>query len=219
MKPICPTCNAGIPNARVNLAEGVAHCPGCGEYHRLSHLLRDSVGISRIAKPDDSKIQHYREADSMGFIIPRNGLKGAGCFFLVFALFWNSFVWFAVVDLFRKGEYGMLWFLSIFVAAGLFLIAWVMMTVFAETTIAIDTQEASVIWSIKSLRWRKSTQLDAITEIDEGELYQQNYKPVYGVCIHHGKKQIKFGSNLSEDERRWMIGELRDFKASVPLDR
>lgn len=212
MKPICPKCDAPIPDERVNLAEGVAHCSGCGEYHRLSFLLRDSTTATRIAKPDDSKIEHYREPYSLGFIIPPNGLRGPSWFFLFFSLFWNAISWPIFLATVRDGEIGSILFMLIFVTVGAIVIGIFAVFTWAETTVAMDEREASVIWSIKSLRWRKSAPLDAITSIDEGQIYQQNYKPVYGVCIKHGKKEIKFGSNLSEDERRWMIGELRDFK-------
>lgn len=39
----------------------------------------------------------------------------------------------------------------------------------------------------------------------------QNHRPAYGIGLGYGTKTLKFGSSLKEDERRWLMGELRDF--------
>lgn len=214
MKPICPTCQVVIPDAEVNLAQGICRCPSCGEYHKLGFLLRDSGVVERTAQPGGSAVGHYREADSMGFIIPRNGFRGPTWFFLFFAAFWNAITWVMLGAAFKEGQMETVLFMLIFVAVGLVMLGIFLFMAFGEITVAADTRAITVIWSLKNIRFRRTALLGQIDSIEESSVYTKNYQPVYGVGIKHGKKWIKFGSNLTEDERRWMIGELRDFRAA-----
>lgn len=44
----CPKCDASIPTDRINVAEGIAQCPGCGELTRISQLNLDGRSLQEI---------------------------------------------------------------------------------------------------------------------------------------------------------------------------
>lgn len=57
----------------------------------------------------------------------------------------------------------------------------------------------------------RSGRLTDLMRITENAVYQRNYQPVYGIGLFFkdGTK-ITFGSTLTEEERKWLIGELHE---------
>jgi hypothetical protein len=95
MKLICPRCRKEIPPDRVNVAQNVAHCAECNEAFDLSALAEgDRV---RVERPPNAKSLLERGSDQLAIALPRGGLRGPGCFFLFFTLFWNAITWTFVV--------------------------------------------------------------------------------------------------------------------------
>jgi hypothetical protein len=82
---------------------------------------------------------------------------------------------------------------------------------FAEFALLVDRQECRLAWSVFKWSRKKVLPVSSITAVTEEVVYTKNYQPVYGVGIKAGEKTVKFGSALTEEERKWLIGELRHF--------
>lgn len=212
MNLVCKACSALIPPADANIAEGVCTCRQCGGFFKIAALLKDDSVVSRMARPAYSRVQFVAERDSVCLIVPPGGNRGTGVFLLLFSLFWNTISWVMFIAAIRDKQLFPVLFMTIFVAvgAGVGLIALYMF--FGEFSVVADNRELRATWSLFKWSRKKIVPVSTITAVTEDVVYTKNYQPVYGVSIRHGiNKSVKFGSGLSEEERRWLIGELRHF--------
>src|SRR4051812_26936777 len=87
----CPRCGGPLGAESINLAEGVALCPACGQLSRLSDVAARRRPIAEVlAKPPPGcSIDQWGQT----FVV-RASLRSAGAFggALVVALFWNGIV-------------------------------------------------------------------------------------------------------------------------------
>jgi hypothetical protein len=212
MKLICKQCAELISAENINIKDGVCYCPRCDEVFKIASFLSDSSVVNRIEKPVSSRVQHYADPDSMGFIIPPSGLAGGGYFFLFFSLFWNAVTWTGFIASIRSGEVFPILFLIPFLLVGAITFAIFLYFIKGEFALLANTQHCHGSWSLGNLKYNRKVSVNEITDIVEEVIYTKNYQPVYGIGIKAGKgKSLKFGSGLTEDERKWMIGELRYF--------
>jgi hypothetical protein len=211
MNLVCQVCNVPIPAADANLAEGVCHCRQCGGFFKISALLTDEAVITRIAKPVYSKLEFFSDADSLGLMIPRGGNRGIAFFLLLFSLFWNGISWPMFLIAIHDKQLSAVLFLSVFVLIGAVVAGFAVFMLFAEFALLVDRQECRLAWSVFKWSRKKVLPVSSITAVTEEVVYTKNYQPVYGVGIKAGEKTVKFGSALTEEERKWLIGELRHF--------
>jgi hypothetical protein len=205
MKLPCKTCRTPIPPDAVNFAEGICFCARCNEWFKIASFLTESDTIARTAKPDGTKVEFVAEADSFGLSIPAGKNRNPALFFLL------SLIWISVVFAFSKSALplGLLTVLFVLIGAVIFLAA--LYNFWGQFSLLIDREEFRVSWSLFKWSYRKKYPTKEITAVREDVVYSKNYAPVYGVGIACGKKTLKFGSGLNEDERKWLVGEIRHF--------
>jgi hypothetical protein len=211
MNLVCKTCNATIAPGDANVAEGVCTCRQCGGFFKIAALLTDDAVITRIAKPAYSSVEFFSDRDSLGFIIPRGRSRGTAFFFLFFALFWNALSWTMFTVALFQGEFFAVLFLLIFVTIGAGLALVALYSFFGEFSLLADRSTCRAVWTLFKWSRTKSVITSSITAVTEEVVYTKNYQPVYGVGLKSGPKTLKFGSALTEEERKWIIGELRHF--------
>jgi hypothetical protein len=90
----CPSCNSTIPNADINIAEGVALCRTCDKLWKLRDLAADpeegaADAAASAPPPSGCSIQDLGSET----VISASCRGGTGCFFAFFATFWNSITW------------------------------------------------------------------------------------------------------------------------------
>gem|GEM_PF-1374423 len=210
MKINCKTCDTEIPARNINLEKRLCVCEHCNEVFPLADFLTDKAEpIDRIPKPQYSKIESFVDHDSMGLIIPEGSIS---IFLLIFSAFWNGISWTAFFLALQQEDLFPKLFLIPFILIGiataiLFLFSWL-----GNFSFIIDKHRCLAVWSLFGFKRKKSCNTADIHDIVEEVLYTKNYQPVYGVSIKHGNnKSLKFGSDMTEDERKWCLGELRHF--------
>lgn len=211
MNLICSVCNVPIAPADANLAEGVCQCRHCGGFFKIAALLTEDSTVTRIAKPAYSEVGFFSEQDSLGFIIPPGRNRGTAFFFLFFALFWNAISWTGMVAALHGRELIASLFVSLFVAIGAGLAFAALYAFKGEFSFLVDRSTCCAVWSLFKWSRKKRIPTADITAVTEEVVYTKNYQPVYGVGLKTGNKTVKFGSALTEEERKWIIGELRHF--------
>jgi hypothetical protein len=211
MKLLCPQCGAAIPPASTNLAQGIATCPACQEFFRIDAMLQEDARVARIEKPASSTVEFAVDRDTLGLIVPRGRGRQTAWLFVVFALFWNAVTWTIGVTALRQGQVAPVLFMTLFAAVGMFMLVAALFQIFGEFTLSIDRTECRAIWSL--FRWMRTKRIptNAITAVVQEVVYTRNHQPVYGIALKHGNRTLKFGSALTEDERKWIIGEIRHF--------
>lgn len=211
MNLVCPVCAAAIAPDDANVAEGVCRCRGCGGFFKIAALLTDEATVVRIAKPAYNKLEFFSDASSLGLIIPRGGNRSAALFLLFFALFWNALSWTMFALAIRDRQLPGVLFLSLFVVIGAVVAGIAVFLLFGEFSRLVDRSELRAVWSVFKWSRTKTVPVSGITAVTEEVVYTKNYQPVYGVGIKSGRKTLKFGSALTEEERKWVVGELRHF--------
>lgn len=220
VKITCPACAAEIPPAHVNVVRDVFTCAACGEGFSLSAVVGGQS--RRTSRPAHSKVEFVADQESLGLIIPPGNNRSLGWFMLFFSGFWNAVAWGIFISVLLKAKsHGFSAFFAApaFVLVPFFLIgaltALLCLYCFkGQFTLALDRRECRAIWSLFRWNYSRVARTDEIAAIEEDVIYTQNHRPVYGLVIRHGKdgaKTIKFGAGLKDDERAWLIGELRHF--------
>lgn len=211
MKLTCPKCSNPIGSADANLSEGVCVCPHCQEFFKISGLLTEDIEVTRVAKPLHTQVEFVADRETLGFIVPSGRSRGAGFFLLFFALFWNSITWLGFAGAIAKFEIIPILFLIPFILIGLLVALACVYVFFGEFTFSIDRRECRAIWSVFKWNFTRKATTAQINGVVEDVVYRKNYQPVYGIAIKHGNSTLKFGSDLNDEERKWLIGEIRHF--------
>jgi hypothetical protein len=211
MNLVCSSCSAPITPDDANLVEGVCTCRQCGGFFKIAALLTEDAAITRIAKPAYSPVEFFSEPDSLGLIISKGRSRGTAYFFLFFALFWNAISWTCFIAALFSGQIVPVLFVTLFIVIGMILAGASLFGFFGEFSLLTDRTTCRAVWTLFRWSYTKTLPTPTITAVTEEVVYTKNYAPVYGVGLKAGAKTLKFGSALTEDERKWIIGELRHF--------
>ena len=166
-----------------------------------------------VEKPSWSRIESYVTPDEMGFILPPTGFRGITLFFLIFTVIWNGSVWTAFWAALKSGDMGGVFFLMPFIAVGVITLCVFLYLLKVEVAILINRQEVSISRTIFGKSYSKICAYADLEQVLLIESYRQNSVPVFAVgLVFKGGKKIKFGSNLKEDEKQWMLSEVLRFR-------
>jgi len=85
-------------------------------------------------------------------------------------------------------------------------------TAYTELLIRVDQKSVVLTRKFFNRMWDKSIPREQLGKVHLSVAYRQNESPVYQVEIdNHDGKNIKFWSSLSQYEKKWVLGGLRDF--------
>lgn len=235
---VCLSCSREVPEADVNVAEGVAFCRECGQLSRLTDILD--------ATPESGAIRHFADPphgcrirdDGMETRIiasARSGKAAGGTMFA--ALFWNGIVsvfvlialggtvqaifgslpaWFPA-----PGNMGMplgmvlfLWvFLLPFIGIGLMLFATLLTTLGGRCEVRLRGTEGAVFTGVGPFGWRRRFDAGQVKLVRLGKTtWSQNDERQPCILIE-AEKTLRFGSVLSSERREWMASALRQLFA------
>lgn len=225
MKVHCPSCGREVPADQINIQEMAAACPECGELFSIADAAKEAAAPPLLPEPANTKVYLVRDRDErIGVALPRGGFKGLGCFLVFFSLFWNGITWTIVIaGITQFGKEGkgmgvfMLLFMIPFVLIGLGMAVGALWAIFGRTSVALSRSALIVERALFGLRWRKTYKIEDIESIGMREAYKRNGHSKYGVGIELASRRMPviFGSSLTEDERKWILGELYDFWMQV----
>jgi len=173
--------------------------------------------VGPVERPERTRVLFTREGDArLALIIPKTGLRGTGCFFTLFVLFWNAISWTAAVAFLAGAPAGALpvgAFVAIFPLIGLVLIGIALWVVFGTTSLAMDRETLILRRELFGKRHQRTCRVADIQDVRLEQVYTQNDRPVYGIGIILGGRErpIVFGSGLDEAEKKWLAWEIRSF--------
>jgi hypothetical protein len=212
MKLICNQCQSIISPKNTNVPDGVCFCEKCGEFFRIASFLLFGDVIERIERPDYSNVEMVASPNAIGFVLPPLGWKGRTINFLAGTLFGNAMIWFLSFDFVNEAGGIMTLLILPFILAGVGLVLTFLFHLKGNVTLLINHSQVSVSWGLFGFEYAKKGKTLDITDIGVDVVYSQSYQPVYGVGIKFkDDKYIKFGSTLSDQEKKWIVGEIRAF--------
>lgn len=230
----CPTCRASIPRPPFSAETGFdirISCPQCGWDATVDSLIDRDRADSEIVteQPRDSRIELRVEPNlTRTWVFPASKKFN---FLLIFGILWSGFVGLFTFLMIASDEssfdgmsrLGGMLFLIPFWLVGLgvsFGGLW-MMLASQEITLKPDGR----IYSVRrflGVTFRKKFETGPQTRIKRVVAYTQNDSPVYTVEISNDRKnRIRLSSTISDDEKSWMLGQLRSAlgKEDVTVDR
>ncbi len=228
----CPAC--GAPRAAPDSSpDSMLDCPECGA-RGVAREWVVSGGQPRgwaDRPPADTRIQRKsRDDGAMMWDIPASGKSGG---FLFFAIFWCGITavvsgGFLMAFLFGEPAKGngsvspvviapfLLLFFGIFWAIGLGMLYVAVRNKWAGTRVVVTGDEVVLGRRLFGHVREKRLPRHEVTDVLAEEFYRSNEKPVYGVTIAAGKRKLKFGTMLREDEKGWLAADLRRVLCGEP---
>lgn len=222
----CPDCGEKGENLPKSWDELMV-CGSCGTRASLMEWAAASgpgAARGRAGEPPaGTKIRVSGDgAGGKAWEIPASGRFG---FFMVFSLIWLAIT--ALVSggfllaFLSGGEiegdmpgWVMIPFFGVFWAVGLGTLYVGLRNMLARHTITVGGGHITMRREMLGRVSLKSMACAGITTIAEREFYQQNYQPVYGIEIKAADGKIRFGTTLSEEEKAWLVADLRE--AALP---
>lgn len=225
VKPVtCPNCgNQFTPFADREIVSwsdfaGTTPCPHCGHAYSLQSSEAEELAPSGpLPQPEGSRIEKKPVAEGQGlYYIPASG-SGNGL--LLFAVLWNGFLAFCLAFILRAilsgkstgNPFPFMLFLIPFIAVGVGMAYAGLRAKYATHLLFLGPEFVRLQRQLFRRSKTYNLTTSEIDHVEQKEFYQQNYKPVYGIEIGAGKRRIRFGSALTNDEKRWLCAEIREF--------
>lgn len=221
----CPSCGAH-PAATVTTPDDWLTCAECGGKSAACEWVM-SGGVPRgwaDRPPADTGIRREtRDDGAIRWLIPPSGKSGG---FLFFAVFWCAITavvsgGFLMAILFGKPAEGsnavppwifvplLLLFFGIFWAVGLGMFYVAARNKWSRTGLMVTSEEVVLVRTLFGRKTEKRLPRAAVEGVSAEEFYRSNETPVYGIMIKAGAKKLKFGSMLRDDEKGWLVADLR----------
>ncbi len=158
--------------------------------------------------PRGSRIESHVDGAELRLAIPQGGFRGPGLGLLVFSTFWLSFVTFWTVAAARGSRVFALFSVP-FWLVGALMLKHALAAVFTTTELRIGASSYSLV----TRRLGHERRLEGPTTELEGASLDADSASVNGqrlsYCVlHAGAEDLKFGAQLGEVERRWVVGRI-----------
>jgi hypothetical protein len=207
----CPSCGAELDERGVDLDAGTARCFQCGHVSKLG-LGEGAAAVPRVEKPARTRVVVDRSRPGqIALYIPGRG----GVFFFAFAAFWFTITGILTVTAVSSGEGFPVLFMVPFWLVGLGMLLMGLFTRFGVTGVYVDRQQFIVSKTLFGKGWTRRGVTDEISTIQLSEAYRSNDQPVMALAIAAGAETYSVGSFLKDDEKRWLVSELRAFLAEI----
>jgi len=142
----------------------------------------------------------------MQMSLPPGGLFGGGVGLALFSLIWNLLVWYKLVE----SQGGLVLLLSIPVFIGIAIAVLAFQLLIGTFTLQLNPITCVGTWKLFGLSYSKYRRTIDILDVVESAIYEKGGQPKRGVGIKFSAAEdLEFGSTLTEDERKWVVGELR----------
>lgn len=224
----CPACGEPISAEQMNLAEGVALCPSCGQLSRLADVVGAAGPAAELLDQTPPGCRVTMWGQEIRVLAPLRSI-GALMGTVFFALFWNGIVsvfvlialaglytnlvgplpaWFPAPNMDDPMPLGMTLFLCIFllpfITIGASLLAAALLYTAGKIEVRIGDHEALVRTGIAFLAWSRRFDPTEVRRVDVGTTsWETNGRPGRTVVIE-ADRHVKFGSLLTDERREWM---------------
>lgn len=234
--PTCSKCHRTIPSADINVAQDVAYCRECNLSQRLSELTFDLEINASLDLQHPPPGAWYITNGGGTVIGATNRNLGMAIGTLFFALFWNGIVsvfvvlaiagtlhnlhiplpgWFPAPKMdgenMGPGMAAFLWlFLTPFIVIGLTVAGTCLTCLFGRTEARLERLRATLFTGIGPLGWKRTFDTSQVTGVRLFERRDSEGDSRVSILIEtRSGKQLKLGSLLTNERRRFVLGALR----------
>lgn len=230
----CFRCRTSIPEERINVTQGIAHCPSCGALWRLLDLAsQDAAAAPHGLDPSTSPAGCRMSTDGDALVLSASTRSFGGfCGALAICLFWNFIVgtfFLLVIDGFMRaagmqpppwlpgkpstftsawGPLFVLLFITPHLCIGMMFIWNVMLKAAGECRVSIRNDDGRVFTGVGPLgRTRRFTASEVTAVHIHAKKDDESVSTVVAIAAH---KLIKFGSDLAPIRQLWMQSQLSE---------
>ena len=233
MKVICPSCQAVVQAADVQLDTAWAKCAGCQEVFQVPELLsavklRIEAERKPPERPFDAKIEILRTDSQLLVSVPSTGMNAGLWSLLGFASFWTAFIafWtFGAAGGFKGfknglgGEQILFACFSIpFWLVGIGMLISIVYSAYSERKVAMDPTSAVFEW--KCLGWRRAKSLHRhkVQAARVSSSFMQSDQPRSPRCsVEIVYEQGSFVIPCqTESEQSWVLDSINSYLNNVP---
>jgi len=209
--PNCPECRTEIPLEDINVAKDIALCRRCARTYSFAELSQDRD----VADVDASRPPKGAWYKSQGIEFEVGAwTRSWGALFLVpFTLAWSGGSLGGIYgSQIAKGRFDLT--LSLFgipfVLGTLLLVPYTLMTVFGKLVVRGSGDQGSVFIGVGPFGWSRRFRWSEIRAVRSAQTkWRQNGNPLPIIELE-GPEPIRFGSQLSEKRREFMLAVLRN---------
>lgn len=222
----CPTCEATIPSANINISEGVALCAACGKLSKLSALVNVVQPATNALERTPSGCSVVDHGDEIRIHVSTRCI-GSAMAAGFFALFWNGivsvFVLVAIGGLYTHligplpewfpaptfdESLGMSIFLCVFllpfIAVGLLMLGVTLVSLFGSLHVHVKGDKGIVRTGVGPLRWSRRFDAAHVRAVNIAKTsWSQNGQHKQLISIECDQT-IRFGSMLTDRRREWL---------------
>ncbi len=223
----CTACRGKIPDADINMTQGVAFCRACNKLWKVSDLAVDAalvgtmdVGADFNAPPSGCA---YRDDGVMQEATAPMRNVGTGLFLLLFAVFWNTVVAVFLVAMTGRGNAtppsaanapdgtahvansaGVL-FMTPFILIGIVVATLAAVTLLGRTSLSRRGDDAWARSGLGPIAWTQRFKASAVRSIQLGlTTWQQNDRSLPVVVIE-ADRVVRVGAQLKNERRAWLM--------------
>lgn len=218
----CPRCQTPIGPEEINVAKDVALCRACGGTFALSDLVHGAAvprGVDVTNPPPGAWYIDDGQEVRIGAGIRA---RATGTFFVIFSLFWNAVVWWAVLMF----EFGIAKptlthsgrplrlpdppaiLLVPFVIIGILAVIGAIFCFFGRVEVSLRADEGRISTGLGRLAWRRRFLLSTVQDVViRAASWNHNDQTVYQIELKG--PDMRFGSGLSAPRREFVAGALR----------
>jgi hypothetical protein len=212
MKTICPTCQAEIPLADVNVSTDLALCRRCGKTFAFSRLVEEQTPSPvDLSRPPRGSWFH---SDMSGFEVGST-TRSAGAFFLVpFMCVWSGFSLGGIYGTqIVKGQFNLMMSLFgiPFVLGTLLFGSIAVMSVCGKVSVRVRGNEGMVFTGVGPIGWRRRFDWSDVTGLRLTERTGSR-GAISNQISFEGNKRLDFASGLKAERLDFMIAALRQMR-------
>jgi hypothetical protein len=207
---MCPKCRVQIPLEDVNVAQDIALCRRCQKTYSFAALnLQANMPAVDTSQPPRGMWYHNQGNE---FEVGASTRSWAALFLVPFTLFWSGMSLGGIYGTqIYKGHFQ--WSESLFgipfLLGTLVLVPITLMTLFGKLRVRGVGDQGSVFMGIGPLGWNRTFQWSEIRAVRLSlTRYQQNGRNLPLIELE-GPKSIRFGSQLSETRRDFILAVLQ----------
>ncbi|RYD39675.1 MAG: DUF2244 domain-containing protein [Verrucomicrobiaceae bacterium] len=219
---VCPACGTRpgeIPKGPVE----VIACPSCGVRASAAEWAASSVSNGTaspdsVAPPSGTRITRSgSDGGEVVWNIPASGNSGGLMFFVILWCSITAIVSCGFLMAFLKGDgikgnmpaWALVLFFGLFWAVGIGMSYAALRSKYARHRISAGAGRVVLRRELFGRSTEKSLDMAGINSVSREVFYQKNYRPVHGIEIKGAGGKLRFGSMLTEDEKAWLVDEMK----------
>ena len=210
VKLACPKCQAEIPPADFNVATDIALCRHCEETYSFAELSQERAAAEvDIARPPRGA---WHRSQGNEFEVGSVSRSGIAFFLVPFTLFWSGLSLGGIYgSQIAKGQFNLeqsLFGLP-FLIGTMILVPVTLMTIFGKVVVRGSGDQGGVFIGVGPVGWTKKFRWSEV-RLARMSLtkWKQNHRTLPVIELD-GPKPVRFGSQLSEARREFMLAVLR----------